>query len=308
MKQKEHPRNRNKGKYDFKLLTNVLPPLSEYVFVNEFQTATIDFFNPKAVKALNKAILIANYGLSDWNIPEGYLCPPVPGRADYIHFLADLLAEENKGLIPTGAQIKGLDIGTGANLIYPIIGSQEYGWSFVGTETDEKAIKAAEKNSIQNPGLKNLISIRKQNELRNTFIGIIKPDDRFDFTICNPPFHASAEEAESGSLRKLNNLRSKKVKDITLNFGGKASEIWCAGGEEKFVREMIYESTKFKKKVLWFTSLIADRNHLKSIYKTLKKVEAQDVKTIDMAQGNKISRFVAWTFLEKPERGIWFKK
>jgi 23S rRNA (adenine1618-N6)-methyltransferase len=39
--------------------------------------------------------------------------PPIPGRADYIHQIADLLATCNKKVVPTGADIRILDIGVG---------------------------------------------------------------------------------------------------------------------------------------------------------------------------------------------------
>src|SRR5690606_24715537 len=114
---------------------------------------SIDFFNPQAVKALNKALLFYYYDIVYWDIPENYLCPPIPGRADYIHYIADLLADNNKGIVPTGSEIKCLDIGVGANCIYPIIGVKEYGWSFIGADIDALAIKSAKKIIASNPSL-----------------------------------------------------------------------------------------------------------------------------------------------------------
>jgi len=137
-----HPRNLHQGRYDFTLLCKALPALTEFVFKNQYGNLTIDFSQNRAVVALNQALLKQYYHVDFWQLPEGYLCPPIPGRADYIHGLADLLASQG-GDIPTGKKIKVLDIGVGANCIYPIIGSQSYGWSFVGCDIDPISIKVA---------------------------------------------------------------------------------------------------------------------------------------------------------------------
>lgn len=118
-----HPRNRHLNGYDFSYLVKQLPELAKWLVINKAGDTSIDFSDAKAVKMLNQALLKSYYNVDFWDIPEGYLCPPIPGRVDYIHYLADLLADDNNGVIPTGKQIKVLDIGTGANLVYPLTGS-----------------------------------------------------------------------------------------------------------------------------------------------------------------------------------------
>ena len=300
-----HPRNGHRSGYDFKLLIENYPELSKNSFVNQFETQTIDFSNPEAVKALNKALLISYYDIKNWDIPKDYLCPPIPGRADYIHYIADLLATSNNGEIPGGETVQGLDIGIGANCIYPIIGNSVYDWSFVGTDIDEKAIQNCKKIIEQNPKLIDAISLQLQTESRFIFKNIILPEDKFAFTICNPPFHASADEATKSSIRKVNNLQNTKTTKPVLNFGGHNAELWCNGGEIGFITQMIYESAKYPMQVLWFTTLVSKKDNLKSIYKTLNKVNVASIKTIEMAQGQKTSRFVAWTFLSEKQQEDW---
>lgn len=300
-----HPRNPHRFRYDFKKLIAVYPDLKSFVFSNEHDSETIDFANPNAVKALNKAILISDYDIQNWDIPQNYLCPPIPGRADYIHYIADLLAESNNGIIPEGEEIVGLDIGIGANCIYPIIGNETYQWSFVGTDIDENAIQNCKKIITENPKLIDAISLQLQVEPRFIFKNIILPEDRFAFTICNPPFHSSQEEATKASLRKVNNLEVKKSTKPILNFGGQNAELWCTGGEIGFITQMIYESVKYPLQVFWFTTLVSKKDNLRSIYKTLNKVGAVEIKTIEMEQGQKISRFVAWTFLSEKQQKEW---
>ena len=160
-----HPRNIHRFSYDFKKLIDSSPELEAFVFTNEHEIESIDFSNPNAVKALNKALLISDYDINYWDIPKDYLCPPIPGRADYIHYIADLLANSNNDIIPEGEQVVGLDIGIGANCIYPIIGNNAYGWSFVGADIDEDALQNCKKIIAHNPKLIDVISLQLQVEL-----------------------------------------------------------------------------------------------------------------------------------------------
>lgn len=307
-KEKLHPRNKHLGRYDFKQLVVSHPELEQFVITNKYQDESIDFFNPKAVLSLNTALLRHFYKIDYWSIPSDYLCPPIPGRADYIHHIADLLASKNNDKLPPGKQINCLDIGVGANCIYPIIGNKEYAWSFTGTDIDPIALENANKIIESNPSFKGRIKLRLQENPKNIFEGIIKEDEHFDITICNPPFHSSLEDAQSGTLRKLSNLKSEKITKTLLNFGGQSNELWTEGGEKSFLNKMILESKQYANSCYWFSSLISKRSNLKGIYSTLKKVKAVEVKTILLATGNKTSRIVAWTFLTIEEQKSWIKE
>lgn len=300
-----HPRNPHRLGYDFKQLIINCPELEEFVSINQYNIETIDFSNPKAVKSLNKALLVSHYDIQNWDIPNNSLCPPIPGRADYIHYIADLLATSNNGIIPEGETVQGLDIGIGANCIYPVIGNSVYGWSFVGTDIDATALENCSKIIEDNPRLIDAISLQQQTDSRLIFKNIITPEDKFTFTICNPPFHASQEEATKATIRKINNLENTKTTKPILNFGGQNAELWCEGGELGFVTQMIYESVKYPMQCLWFTTLVSKKENLSSLYKTLNKVSAVEVKTIDMAQGQKTSRIVAWTFQSEAQQKNW---
>jgi 23S rRNA (adenine1618-N6)-methyltransferase len=300
-----HPRNQHRLRYDFKQLIKLCPELKAFVAVNQHGIETIDFSNPEAVKTLNRALLVTYYDIQKWDIPKNYLCPPIPGRVDYVHYLADLLASSNNGIVPLGDTVLGLDIGVGANCIYPIIANAVYNWSFVGTDIDDKAIENCTKIIEANPKLIEAISLQLQTEARFIFKNIITPEDKFTFTICNPPFHRSLEEATQESLRKVNNLGDKKSTKPILNFGGHNAELWCDGGELGFITQMIYESAKYPMQCLWFTTLVSKQSHLNSLYKTLNKVNVVEIKTINMAQGQKTSRILAWTFLSESQQKEW---
>ena len=291
-----HPRNKHRKRYDFAALIKSEPELARFVRPNEYGDESVDFFNPKAVRALNKALLKFHYQIDVWDIPPGYLCPPIPGRADYIHHMADLLAESNKGEIPRGKKIRCLDIGVGSNCVYPIIGAVEYGWSFVGSDIDPVALDAANTIISSNPQLKERVEVRLQKNPNNTFYGVIQKGERFDLSICNPPFYPSKEAAMAETERKNKNLKQGKLKNITKNFAGKNNELWCEGGEKRFVRAMIRQSKLNADSCLWFSSVLSKSSNLKSIKAALHDVEPAHTKFIRVEQGNKVSHIVAWTF------------
>lgn len=314
-----HPRNRHASRYDFAELIKSSPELKPFVATNKFNEESIDFANPEAVKSLNRALLKHFYEVHSWDVPKDYLCPPIPGRADTIHLVADLLSSKNKGIIPKGNQIRVLDIGVGANCVYPLIATFEYGWSVTGSDIDATALKNAQQ-IIEMNELDSLIELRLQSAPNAIFSGIIKKDEFFDLCISNPPFHASAEEAMEGSQRKVKNLGRYKrpakgptidkrnEKRNVLNFGGQNNELWCEGGEVAFISRMIAESQAFKSQCFWFTSIVSKAASLPFLYEELKKYNVQDFKTIDMAQGHKKSRILAWTFFTPAEHHEWRNK
>ncbi len=290
-----HPRNKHRGLYDFDSLIKTHPSLKEFVQLNPYQNKTIDFFNPLAVKALNTALLKTDYKIEYWDFPEGHLCPGVPGRSDYIHYLSDLLATDSKPI--KQKNINCLDIGTGANCIYPIIGVSEYNWNFVATDIDKNSLKSAQNIIDNNAILRDKVKLRFQDNSKKIFSGIILKNDFFDISICNPPFHKSKSAASLASKQKIENLSSKENYKPDLNFEGQSHELWCTGGEKMFIKNMIKQSKQFSDSCQWFTSLVSKKEHLNSFYDALRKINAKNVKTIEMKQGNKKSRILAWTFL-----------
>ncbi|MGY3670937.1 23S rRNA (adenine(1618)-N(6))-methyltransferase RlmF (plasmid) [Marinovum sp. KMM 9989] len=300
-KTKLHPRNQHADGYDFARLGTQTPELVAFVIKNPLGQPTINFQNPEAVRMLNRALLRTHYNVEFWDIPAGYLCPPIPGRVDYIHYLADLLADErNDKAPPKGRDIKALDIGTGASLVYPLAGQSEYGWHFTGVDVDAGALKSARQicdvNHLD-------IALRRQQNPENIFRGVIRPGDAFHVTLCNPPFHASLEKASKGTQRKWASLG--KGRSTKLNFGGQSAELCYPGGEIKFIARMVEESRDFADQCLWFTSLVSKKDNLQPLHRILGRARVADYKIVEMAQGQKTSRFVAWTYLKKKQRTLF---
>ena len=273
----------NKG-YNFEELIIKNPLLKDFVIKNKYDTITIDFSNPKAVKELNKALLFSYDKISVWDFPDENLCPPIPGRLDYIHHLNDLISSPKE-------DINVLDIGTGATCIYPLLGVAEYNWNFVATDIDLDSLDTAQ-DIIDDNNLDDKIKLRQQFDEQQILKGILKEDDSFSVTMCNPPFYKSAEEAQGANRRKTRNLGNNAVR----NFSGNNNELWYVGGEKAFLHNYLYESSLFKEKSKWFTSLVSKKENVESLQKSSKKLGVKNFKVIPMNQGNKVTRIVCWRF------------
>lgn len=291
-----HPRNLHKQGYDLPSLVESYAALAPHVTTNAHGNLSITFADPLAVKALNAALLKRYYNINDWDIPEGALCPPIPGRADYIHYIAELpgLGEP---------KITLLDIGTGANGIYPLLACQIYGWHCVGSDINTQSLENVASIIAINPSVKGRFTLRTQHDKNRIFDGIIQAGEFYDVSVCNPPFHASQDEAVRASQLKLTKLARNRgeqkpaSRSPTLNFGGLEAELWCKGGERLFLKKLIKESQMFSTQCRWFTSLVSKAENVKPAKKMIRKLGAIDIREIEMKQGNKITRILAWTFI-----------
>jgi 23S rRNA (adenine1618-N6)-methyltransferase len=298
-----HHKNRHKQGYNFKALIKAEPKLSKLIIKNKFNGQdTIDFSDALALKTLNSALLKCHYQISFWDIPDGYLCPPIPGRVDYLHYLKDLLTHTPEQFLSKDSTVRVLDIGTGASCIYPILGQRQYNWQFVASDIDPVSIKVAKQIISANKGLRENIHCRLQVNESHIFKGVINDAEFYHLSLCNPPFHKSLADASEGTSRKWQNLNKTKkntqTKVTKLNFGGQKAELWCNGGELAFISRMIKESKEYHHQVVWFTCLVSKKQHLSKLKLLLKKASAKQIKVINMSQGQKISRFIAWSFFD----------
>ena len=278
-----HPKSKHNTGYNFEKLIKANVNLKKYVFENGYESTTIDFSNPRAVKELNRSLIIADYGIIKWEFPDSNLCPPIPGRVDYIHHLNDLLIEETN--------IHVLDIGTGATCVYPLLGNAVYGWTFVGTDIELDSLDTAQ-DIIDDNDLDPEILLRQQFDENNILTGIIEAEDAFTASMCNPPFYKSAEEARGANRRKTRNLGTNAVR----NFSGNNNELWYVGGEKAFLHNYLYQSSLFKDQCKWFTSLVSKKENVTSLQNSSKKIGVKEFRIIPMHQGNKVTRIVAWKF------------
>ena len=130
---------------------------------------------------------------------------------------------------------------------------------------------------------------------------MVRPGERFHATLCNPPFHASLREAQEAAQTKWRKL-GRSGPGPARNFGGQGAELWCPGGEAGFIRRMIAESRDLSDQVLWFTTLVSRSAELPGLRRALHQAGTADLRTIPMAQGQKQSRFLAWTYQTEAAR------
>lgn len=285
-----HPKNVTAPPYNISGLQSKHADLTQYVVENSEGLPTIDFKNQEAVYHLNKALLIYHCNIRHWDVPQDYLIPGVPIRAEYIHRMADFI--ESQGV---EGKIKVLDIGTGANLVYPIIGVKNKGWKFIATDTDASSLQIAQAIARFNGLEPKHVTLVWQTDDAAYFEQVIDHNDAITFTMCNPPFHASAAEAMGQSDRKQVNL---DYEDKSLNFGGRPSELWVPGGELRFIEKMIEESQEFSNQVQYFSSLVSKKDNLKPLLRKLNGLGATAAWIIHMDHGNKKSRVLIWKWAE----------
>ena len=275
-----HAKNRYRRKHDLRALCRLEPELTAYLRSTPDGHATLDFTASRAVYLLNRTLLKRDYGLQHWDLPTGYLTPAVPGRLDYIHLLADLVPQTRRVL----------DIGTGASLIYPILGAREYGWKFVGTDVNPRSIKVARAIEQFNTVLGG-IEVRQQHRELQVFTDVLLPGEWFDVSMCNPPFYADRPTAVNAGRSKWTKLGKR---DRGLTFAGHDAELTTTGGEARFLRTMIAESSNYRGQVGWFTSLVSKRGYLGAAQQQLAALGVAEVQVVELAQGNKRMRVLAW--------------
>ncbi|RRJ83763.1 23S rRNA (adenine(1618)-N(6))-methyltransferase RlmF [Aestuariirhabdus litorea] len=305
-----HPRNLHQGRYDLAVLVNHSGELAAHLTRNPRGETTIDFSDADAVRCLNQALLAHYYGIQHWQLPPGYLCPPIPGRADLVHHAADLLARSCDGTPPTGRRIRVLDIGTGANCIYPLLANRSYGWRVTGSDIDPVSIAAAQAIVEANPLVRGNIELVLQRE-GAIFEGLLASGQRFHLSLCNPPFYASEAQARAANQRKRDNLarhRGERGSPARRNFGGQRAELWCPGGERRFLQQMITESRAFGERLCWFSSLVSNGDNLHPLKRQLRAEGVRQLEVIPMGQGQKQSRLLAWSFLTPEQQRDWVRE
>ena len=131
------------------------------------------------------------------------------------------------------SHVRVLDIGCGANLIYPLLGSSMHGWSFVAADVTDVAITWAHRNLRANPHLESLIEVRN--------VAPTKPGDASGGTFPIFPglhhlwaghglLHVDCHTSTSLLLPKSIGVKEKcSVSNCALGSAGKLSAIFAFG-------------------------------------------------------------------------------
>ncbi|KIY62376.1 hypothetical protein CYLTODRAFT_438918 [Cylindrobasidium torrendii FP15055 ss-10] len=273
-----HPRNPYNVQVNFDALSDAYPPLRKHLSGSK---RIIDFKNDASLRCLTQALLHRDFKLS-LELPDDRLCPPVPNRLNYVLWIEDIIATQ------PSRDVKGVDIGTGASAIYPLLAcSRNPSWAFVATELDDFSLKYAKENVTLNT-LDGRI-----HTLKATTSGHILPMDALsnepiDFTMCNPPFYASLEEVK----------RSAEGKALEPNAActGAPVEMITAGGEAEFVGRMVKESVQHGTRCRWYTSMLGMLSSVTHVVGVIKEHNITNYAITEFIQGQTRRWAVGWSF------------
>ncbi|KAM4843472.1 RNA N(6)-adenosine-methyltransferase METTL16 [Thomomys bottae] len=307
-----HARNRYKDKPpDFAYLASKYPHFKQHVQMNLNGRVSLNFKDPEAVRALTCTLLKEDFGLSI-DIPLERLIPTVPLRLNYIHWVEDLIGHQESD---RSTLRRGIDIGTGASCIYPLLGATLNGWYFLATEVDDMCFNYAKKNVEQN-NLSDLIKVVKVPQ-KTLLMDALKEESEiiYDFCMCNPPFFANQLEAKG-----INSRNPRRPPPSSVNTGG-ITEIMAEGGELEFVKRIIHDSLQLKKRLRWYSCMLGKKCSLAPLKKELRIQGVPKVTFTEFCQGRTMRWALAWSFyddvtvpsppskrrkLEKPRKPITF--
>ncbi|KAM4742362.1 RNA N(6)-adenosine-methyltransferase mettl16 isoform 2-T4 [Anableps anableps] len=280
-----HPRNRYKDKPpDFAYLASKYPDFQQHVHTSLTGRPIVNFKEPEAVRALTCTLLKEDFGLTI-EIPLERLIPTVPLRLNYIHWVEDLIDGQKQPR-------RGIDIGTGASCIYPLLGATMNGWYFLATEVDDICFDYAKKNVEQN-NLSDLVKVVKVPQ-KTLLMDALKEETEiiYDFCMCNPPFFANQLEAKG-----VNSRNSRRPPPSSVNTGG-VTEIMAEGGELEFVKRIIHDSLQLKKRLRWYSCMLGKKCSLAPLKEELRKQGVPKVTHTEFCQGRTMRWALAWSFYD----------
>ncbi|KAL5629667.1 hypothetical protein BROUX41_001273 [Berkeleyomyces rouxiae] len=266
---------------NFRELAGFNPRFAPYI-----RHGSIDFSDPNAVMELTKTLLSRDFGLN-LEMPQDRLCPMVHNRHNYILWLKGLV----DSTLPAGASqsdVIGLDIGTGASCIYPLLGCVQRPWSFIGTDIDPSNIK----NALENVARNNLAG-RIRILARTPTDPLVPLNDsdtpRLTFTMTNPPFYESCDDLERSA--------AQKARPPFTACTGSAVEMVTAGGETGFAARILAESLEHRTRVQWYTIMFGKQSSVETLVKQLRAHEIGNYAVTEFVQGARTRRWaVAWSF------------
>jgi len=225
--------------------------------------------------------------------------------------------------------VRGLDVGTGASAIYPLLGCKVYDWHFLGTDIDPVALEAAWANVRRNKledritlkliprvdysNVTSFVAAAPLSLLGPIRIALEGEDEeitagQLDFVMCNPPFFGSLKEIHAGSIKKDGSSSSSEGSAATPQTPhGCVDEVITPGGELAFVTAMVRDSLVVRGKVGWYTSMVGKKTSLRKVLAVLREAGVRNVRTTEFLQGRTTRWGVGWNFtaagLEELEGG-----
>lgn len=167
-------------------------------------------------------------------------------------------------------------------------------------EINENSIEFARTNVAAN-GLQDRIEILENVSKEDPLDSLNQNSDkwqRFDFTMCNPPFFRDESESDSDESKETEDGAEKCEKQKPPNNAksGIGCELMTTGGEVEFVKKIIQRSKEFRDRVSIFTTMLGHKASLAPISQELKTIGITNMCTSEFCQGWTKRWGVAWTF------------
>ncbi|KAF8823648.1 hypothetical protein HHX47_DHR9000451 [Lentinula edodes] len=189
----------------------------------------------------------------------------------------------------TQSSVLGIDIGTGASAIYPLLAcSLEKSWEFVVSEIDPSSFVTARQNISTNK-LGDRIQIVQSHATSPILLPLhLDKERRFDFTMCNPPFYSSLQEV-------LQSAEAKQYRPNAVCTGAEI-EMITSGGESAFVGKMVIESLDIRERCKWYTSMLGKLSSVTEVVDILKSHSIDNYIITEFVQGQTRRWAVGWSF------------
>ncbi|KAK5135662.1 hypothetical protein LTR08_004963 [Meristemomyces frigidus] len=251
----------------------------------------IDFQNPKVVQQLTKSLLKCDFGVSI-QLPDDRLCPPVPVRWNYVHWIQELLdttSDTYSDRYDPEREVIGLDIGVGASCIYPLLAcSSRSSWRMAGTDIDQHSLSYARKNVDANGTSKRIKLAHTTTDSPLIPIDALKIEE-LDFLMTNPPFYSSTEDMQASY--------TAKTAPPSAVCTGAENEMICPGGDVGFVTRILTESLELRDRVQWYTAMFGKISSLQIVVAKLKEHDITNFAVTCLQAGYRTKRWaVGWSF------------
>jgi 23S rRNA A1618 N6-methylase RlmF len=253
--------------------------------------------------ALTRALLKTYLDIQLPYLETNHLCPPVPNRFFYLHWIHSQLLQRKSQL--------GMDIGAGATAIYSLLAAKFFECLMFTTEIDPVAADMAHQNIKANQ-LENRIHVTTVapshsqdaqqppgGPLERALAGLEQYmvhhqgqiPTTIDFVMTNPPFYDP----------KSVELTNPRAGDGRARTAMTVSEGSYPGGEVGFVTEIFADSLRRRRSAKWFSSMLGKKTSLLHLQKMLTHVLGPaHIRVTEYEPGQYTRWFLAWT-MEQPE-------
>jgi len=187
--------------------------------------------------------------------------------------------------------LNNLCSGTGASAIYPLIACRlSPNWQFVATDIDSVSLISAQSNIDRN-SLSERIALLRADPTGPIMLPLTQDTNAsFDFSMCNPPFYASAEEVTQSAA-------AKELQPSAICTGTEV-EMITPGGEEAFVGKMVSESVTLGQRCRWYTSMLGKQSSLTALVTLLRTHSVNNYALTELVQGHTRRWALAWSFTD----------